>query len=208
MTSGDAGLPRLVAQAAQMSKERPRVLRGAGERRHCHQSFEFQTWEFADLFAERKDFVGRGACFGFLAAEVDFDEDRQSLAGSRGEAVEPFGKFEVVYGMHGVEEFDREPRLVRLQMPDQVPLNFALGADRAEFGNFGGGLLDAAFTERADARFNGLADARGRDGLADGDERNFGSLAAGALARRRYTPIDLLQPPPQIPRLSENIFCP
>src|SRR5262245_20411618 len=110
--------------------------------------------------------------------------------------------------MHGVEEFDREPRLVRLQMPDQVPLNSAFGAERDQLRNFGGGLLDAAFAERADARINGLADARGRDGLADGDERNFGSMAACALARRRYTPIDLLQPPPQILRLSENIFCP
>src|SRR5262245_19528398 len=79
---GGAGLPRFIAQAAQMLKERPRVFRVFGERRHGHQSFKFQPWEFADLFAERNDFVGRGACLGFLAAEVDFDEDRQPLAGS------------------------------------------------------------------------------------------------------------------------------
>src|SRR5262245_9159268 len=198
--SDGAGPPRLIAQAAQTSKEKPRVLRVGGERRHGHQSFEFQTWKFADLFAEREDFVGRGARFGLLAAEVDFDEDRQRLAGFGREAVEPFGEFDVVYGLDGVEEFDRAPRLVRLQMSDQMPLDFALGADRAQLGDLGGGLLDAAFAERADARFNGLADAGGGDCLADGDERDFGSLSAGALACRRYTSIDLLQPRPQILR--------
>src|SRR2546422_60451 len=131
LTSGGAGLPRLIAQSAQMSKERPRVFRVVGKRRHGHQSFEFQPWEFANLFAEREDFAGRGACFGFLAAEVDFDEDRQPLAGFAREEIEPFGEFEVIHGMDGVEEFDRAPRLVRLQMPDQMPLNFALGADCA-----------------------------------------------------------------------------
>src|SRR5262249_30801441 len=193
-----AGPPRLIAQTAQSAKEKPRVLRVGGERRHGHQSFEFQTWEFADLFAEREDFVGRGARFGLLAAEVDFDEDREALAGFGREEVEPFGEFKVVYGLDGVEEFDRAPRLVRLQMSDQMPLDFALGADRAQLMDLGGGLLDAAFAECADARFNGLSDAGGGDCLADGDERDFGRLSAGALARRRYTPIDLFQPRPQI----------
>src|SRR5262245_33068728 len=36
---GGAGLPSFIAQAAQMLKERPRVLRVIGERRHGHQSF-------------------------------------------------------------------------------------------------------------------------------------------------------------------------
>src|SRR5882672_12616928 len=106
--------------------------------------------------------------------------------------------------MHGVEEFDRPPRLVRLQMSDQMPPDFALGAERLEFGNLDGGLLNAAFAERADARFNCLADAGHGDGLADGDERDFGSLAAGALARRRYTLIDRFQPRPQTLRLSSD----
>src|SRR5262249_6901100 len=112
--------------------------------------------------------------------------------------VEPFGDFDVVYGLYRVEEFDRAPRLVRLQMSDQMPPDFELYADRAQLGDLGGGLLDAAFTERADASFNGLADAGGGDCLADGDERDFGRLSAGALARRLYTSIDLFQPRPQI----------
>src|SRR5262249_32479457 len=159
--------------------------------------------EFADLFAEREDFVGRGARFGLLAAEVDFDEDRQRFAGFGREAVEPFGEFEVVYGLDGVEEFDRASRLGRLQMSDQMPPDCSLVADRAQLGDLGGGLLDAAFAERADARFDGLADAGGGDCLADGDERDFGGLSAYALARRHYTPIDLFQPRPQI-----LIYCP
>ena len=42
--------------------------------------------------------------------------------------------------MDGVEEFDRAPRLVRLQMTDQMPLDIALGAERLKFGNLVGGL--------------------------------------------------------------------
>src|SRR5262249_30201027 len=79
-------------------------------------------------------------------------------------------------------------------MPDQMPFDFALGADWFEFRNLEGGLLDAAFAERVDSSFNSFADANCRDGLADGDQRDFGSLATGALARRRYTPIDRFQP--------------
>src|SRR5262249_19323562 len=136
------------------------------------------------------------------------------------DTVEPFGEVEIVYGMHGVEEFDRAPRLVRLQMSDQMPLNFSLVAEGLELGNLDGGLLDAAFAESVNARFNSLADSSHVDGLADGDERDFRSLAAGALARRSYTPIDRFQPRPQILRhywrhswrpswrLPEIISCP
>src|SRR5262249_2838978 len=106
----------------------------------------------------------------------------------------------------GVEEFDRAPRLVRLQSPDQMPLDFVFGADGAEFSDFGRGLLDAVFADSADARFNSLADSRRRNGLAGGDERDFGNLTPGAPAGRRDPPIDCFQPRPQILRLSGIIF--
>src|SRR5262245_16300887 len=96
--------------------------------------------------------------------------------------------------MDGVEEFYRPPRLVRLQMPDQMPLNLALVAEAPKFENLGSRLLDAAFAESGNAGFNGFANAIRWNGFADGDQRDFGSLAAGALARRRYLPIDRLQP--------------
>ena len=115
-----------IAHPAQALKERPRVFRVVEKRRHGHQSFEFQIGEFADLFAEREDFVRRGACFRRFVAEIDFDEDRQPLAGFARDVVEPFSEFEAFDRMHDVEEFDSAPRLVRLQMPDQMPLNFVI----------------------------------------------------------------------------------
>ena len=104
--------------------------------------------------------------------------------------------------MDGVEEFDRSLRLVRLQMSDQMPFNIAFVAEAPEFGNLGSGLLDTAFSERSNPGFNRFANAGRGDGLADGDKRDFGSLATGAFARRRYTLIDQFQPRPQTVQLS------
>lgn len=190
----------------QSAKERSHLFGIVQKRRHCHQSFEFEVREFTDLFTERQNFVRRNAGFRVFPAEIDFQKDRQPFAKFAGNPIKARREFETVYGLNDREKFDSTAGFVRLQMADQMPGDVVSGGEVFQFRDFRRSFLDAIFAQHANAGFNGLANERRRNSLADGNQRHFGKIAACALARSRDSLIDGFEAFPQFVFLGLGYF--
>ena len=112
---------------------------------------------------------------GRLAGQIDLDQQLESAARRRGASSSFATSRAIVHRMDRVETRAGLPRLVRLQVADQVPAEGRSAVRVHLLERF----LDLVLAEVDLAGVGGGADVVGGEGLGDGDEADGGGVASG-----------------------------
>ena len=90
-----------------------------------------------------------------------------------------------------MEQFTRQPRLVRLQVPEEMEASFA---QAGQFRDFAFEFLDVVFAKMTESQGIGFARHRSGKGLGDGDQSDLVPWAAGPVRRLLDPFFDYCQP--------------
>ena len=128
--------------------------------------------------------VGVEAGLGLLGAELDLDQNWQTLGALSRRFIQSLGQAQRIQRVDPVKQFHGSLSFVRLQMTDEMHADGVCGApaQRAEFSSLGGKLLDAILAEEREAQRGGLGDRGCGISLRHGHQLNFSARAAGAAA--------------------------
>ena len=124
------------------------------------------------------DRLGRPAALGGLARHVDLQEHLHRLAAGARAAVQLPGQLDPVDRVDHVEQLEGVLRLVRLQVPDEVPRD-----GPADLGDLRARLLHPVLAERAQPGRDRLADAADVHRLRDADDQDVGGGPPAARGR-------------------------
>ena len=109
---------------------------------------------------QARDVGGFGAEFRRIIAGVDLEQHRKFAAELTGGPVEGVEQLLAVDALNAFEMGDGQPRLVRLQMPDEFPAHGGGGQDA-----FSRGFLHAVFADGTEAETSDVFHGGGRVGL-------------------------------------------
>lgn len=174
-------LAQLVAQRTQQLEAGAHMGLVRGKQGQRHQAAYPQRAVGGQGAGEVQNLFGRQAELAGLAGRVHLHEDIQAAAGFLQAAVQGLGHAQVVQRLEFLGETGHEFGFVGLQMADHGP------AQIGQVGHgfpFAVGFLDLVFAQQAAACRIGHADAGFVHGLADGQQADFGRIAAGPYAGR------------------------
>jgi dTMP kinase len=178
----------LGCQKAKPTKAGADILRTREERRNGHQPTEIQGSKLRNLRDEfRKGSLAHAGLRRF-SSQVYLQQDAQALTLVPCEPLESLSEPEGIEGMNPLEELQSCLRLVRLQVPDEMP-----GSGKArEARDLLLGLLNAILSKVAYPRFPSLLHTIRRDRLGNGYQFHIVGAPAGATAGRRHAVSNLL----------------
>jgi hypothetical protein len=180
MGCGHAGRRQPIAVVAELTEPNSSVLRVVGKRRQKHEAHHVSSGAVLCLRENGGKGVDGRAKFGGFEGEIDLDEEVDcSIGGDRG-GVETLEEVDAIDRVHGGAMLGGFSRLVRLQVPDQMPPDREI----AGAGNLVHRFLNAVLAEVALPGAVGFAHRFNREGLGNGDQpdiRRLSSSASGGL---------------------------
>jgi hypothetical protein len=133
----------------------------------CHETVQADSFQRKDRGDDLSYLARVGAEFGFFLPEVDLNQDGKGSADFSASPAQPGGQPGAVDRVYDIEQLRCAMRLVRLEVPDQMPLELIPVAQGSDF-RFR--LLDAVLAETVLAGRNRFFDRFSRKGFADGDK--------------------------------------
>src|SRR5262249_20109857 len=112
-----------------------------------------------------------------FTGQIDLEQYRHGFSRLLGALADFLGGMQAVHAFNHLQKFDRIAALVGLQMPDEMPAQFA-GAQR----NFSLCFLDFILADEDEAKLCGLVDDLRWLPFRDGEERDGVRVASGTLA--------------------------
>ena len=121
------------------------------------------------------------AVLGRLAGEIDLDEQLDSAIRGERRLIELVAQLRAVDGVDGVEALGGLPRLVGLQVADEMPAQRQIGEAIHLLNRF----LDLVLAEVDLAGVSRRPNVVGVEGFRNGDEADGGRIAPGAIGGAR-----------------------
>ncbi len=151
--------------------------------RNRHQAAQRQVRQRRDLARQLRQFGGRGAALGGLAADVHLQADVQRSHLGRTLFGQALGDFQALHGMHPGEAGGDRARLVALDRADEMPFDRRIRLRARHGGDLFDAFLQIVFTEGALPRSHGFEHGFHREGLRYGKQLDARSGPAGGLGR-------------------------
>src|SRR5712691_11733436 len=117
-----------------------------GSRRDGHQSQHMDPLEGPHALDQAHQLIRTESMLGFFTRHVHFKKNRLREPVLPGHSIEALGHLQPIHGMQQREASDRRLDLVRLERPDQMPVNL-IGGPYAQHFYLRQGLLDAVLAE-------------------------------------------------------------
>jgi hypothetical protein len=178
-----------VAKLAQPAKKRTYLFGVVKIGRDRHQPEQFQIFQRGNRSGKGKHILFLNAVLCRFVSEMDLDQNREVLSFLGCGCVKLLGESRAIDRIDTIEQVRRAPRLITLQMPDEVHRRIEARQSAALCFP----LLKAVLAEMPEARGTGFADGIRRKGFRYRNESDFLSAASGSPRRVRDAFVDLLQ---------------